>query len=254
MSLIPAISAQGLSFGYRGKDDVLKNVSFTIVPGSYVGLIGPNGGGKTTLIKALLGQIEPSKGHVSIFGMTPRHAAQHRSIGYVQQRVMSQDVILPLTVRELVTNGALLPGLSFFSDAGRRKSNVDRVLSQLSIGHLAHRLLASLSGGERQRAFIARALVNQPKLLILDEPTTGVDPQSRDEFHDLLDHIHASGVTLVYVSHDTDVITSKATTVLCLNRTLVACCTPKELADNPATRELYGLSVRHAHHHHHHAH
>lgn len=250
----PVITVEHLSFGYKGKEDVLQDVSFTVEPGSYVGLIGPNGGGKTTLLRMLLGQLTPSAGSVAIFGLSPRHAAQHHYIGYVQQRVMSQDVILPLTVRELVLNAALLPGLGIFSSAHRKHAAVDRVLEQFSITHLADRLLSSLSGGERQRAFIARALVNQPRLLILDEPTTGVDPKSREEFHELLATIHRSGVTLLYVSHDTDVIAKYATNLLCLNKTLDSSCTPEELAKNPALTKLYGEGVTHVHHHHRHGH
>lgn len=182
----PAIGAHHLSFGYKSQDDALRDVTFHIESGEYVGLIGPNGGGKTTLLKLLLGQFEPSSGSIAVFGLSSRHATQHHLIGYVQQRVMSQDVSLPLTVRELVTNAALLPGIALFSNAGRKRHQVDHALEELSISHLAERLLSSLSGGERQRAFIARALVNRPRLLILDEPTTGVDPRSRDEFHELL--------------------------------------------------------------------
>ncbi len=250
----PVIAAENLSFGYKGKDDVLQDVTFSIESGAYVGLIGPNGGGKTTLLRVLLGQLTPSSGSISIFGLSPRHAAQHRYIGYVQQRVMSQDVILPLTVRELVLNAALLPGLAIFSGASRKRTAVNRVFEQLGITHLADRLLSSLSGGERQRAFIARALVNQPRLLILDEPTTGVDPKTREEFHELLASIHRSGVTLLYVSHDTDVIAKYATHLLCLNKTLDKSCSPQELAKNPNLNKLYGETMTHVHHHHHHHH
>jgi zinc transport system ATP-binding protein len=249
-----AIQAQHLSFGFKGKDDVLSDVSFSVPAGAYAGLIGPNGGGKTTLLKVILGQLQPSEGSVTIFGLTPRHAAQHRLIGYVQQRAMGQEVLLPLTVRELVTNGALLPGLGIFSDAKRRRAQVDRALEELSIAPLADKLLSSLSGGQRQRAFIARALVAKPRLLILDEPTTGIDPRSRDEFHELLTAIHRSGVTLLYVSHDTDVIATHATRLLCLNRTLVADCAPEDLASEEAVRKIYGTAVGHVHHRHHHHH
>ncbi len=252
--IAPAIQAHHLAFGYKGKDDVLKNITFSIPAGAYAGLIGPNGGGKTTLLRLILGQLRPSAGTVSVFGLSPQHAARHRLIGYVQQRAMGQDVLLPLTVRELVTNGALLPGLRLFSGERQVRPQVDRALEELSIGSLANRLLSSLSGGQRQRAFIARALVTRPKLLILDEPATGIDPRSRDEFHELLTTIHRSGVTLLYVSHDTDVIASHATRLLCLNHTLVADCAPEDLASEEAVRKLYGQTMGHVHHRHHHHH
>ncbi|MBP9750832.1 MAG: metal ABC transporter ATP-binding protein [Candidatus Peribacteraceae bacterium] len=246
-----AIQAEHLAFGFKGTDDVLSDVSFSVPVGAYAGLIGPNGGGKTTLIKVILGQLQPSAGTVTVFGLTPRHAAQHRLIGYVQQRAMGQEVLLPLTVRELITNGALLPGLSLFSNEKRKRAQVDRALEELSITDLEGRLLSSLSGGQRQRAFIARALVSKPRLLILDEPTTGIDPRSRDEFHELLTTIHRSGVSLLYVSHDTDVIANHATRLLCLNRTLVADCAPEDLSSEEAVRKIYGQTVGHIHHRHH---
>lgn len=254
LNVAAAIQVQHLSFGYKGKDDVLSDVSFSLPAGAYAGLIGPNGGGKTTLLKVILGQLQPSSGTVKIFGLSPRHAAQHRLIGYVQQRAMGQEMLLPLTVRELVTNGALLPGLSLFSGERQKRAQVDSVLEELSITDLEGRLLSSLSGGQRQRAFIARALVTRPRLLILDEPTTGIDPRSRDEFHELLTTIHRSGVTLLYVSHDTDVIASQATRLLCLNRTIVADCAPEDLDSEEAVRKIYGDKVGHVHHRHHHHH
>jgi zinc transport system ATP-binding protein len=246
-----AIVADHLSFGFTGSNDVLEDLSFALEKGSYIGLIGPNGGGKTTLLRLILGQLKPSEGSVSVFGLPPQQACRQGFVGYVPQRVMSQELLLPMTVRELVTNAFSVHLSPFDLSPAKRRLAVSKVLKDLSIERIANRLLTSLSGGQKQRAFIARALVFRPRLLILDEPTTGVDPAAREEFHELLSSIHKSGVTLLYVSHDTEVISKYATHLLCLNRSLVASCTPADLTSHQAAELLYGNSMSHVHHHHH---
>lgn len=247
---IPALAFDSVDFSYEGIH-VLEKITCAVQQGSYVGVVGPNGGGKTTLMKLALGLIKPSKGEVKIFGMTPKQARAQGKIGYVPQRIVQSEFTFPATSEEVVRSGRVSS-----SKIGRMFSKEDRriaheAMKTVGVSHLKHRLVGTLSGGERQRVFIARALASRPSLLILDEPTTGVDAASQEEFYELLRTLHKKGMTILFVSHDVEVMAKEASNILCMNKRLVADCEACDFMHTAGAKELYGGDVRHIHHHHH---
>ena len=177
MNTVNAIEADAVSFSY-GSEPVLDDISFSIKRGEYVGIVGPNGGGKTTLIKLLLGLLPVQKGTLSVLAESPVKARSHGHIGYVPQRIVQAEYSFPATVEEIVLSG-MTPAMGigrFFKE--HHRENAREALKTVGIENLQHQLIGSLSGGQRQRAFIARAIVTEPDILILDEPTTGVDPMA----------------------------------------------------------------------------
>ncbi len=240
------IHAEHLSFRFNGQD-VLRDVHFSIRCGEYVGIVGPNGGGKTTLLKLILGLLPPTSGEISIDGKRPVDARRGGKIGYVPQRLMQADFLFPATVEEVVQSGHT----RLFS-FGRDKKNIDAALHSADITHLRHRQIGTLSGGERQRVFIARALAGNPHMLILDEPTTGVDPGARDRFYAFLRDLNEKkGLTILFVTHDVDVMTVEAKSILCVNQTVLCHVPAKTFAHDASLRDLYGEHVSRIPHHHH---
>lgn len=237
----PFIRVRDLAVRYHG-NAVLDGVSFEVEEGDYVGIVGPNGGGKTTLLKALIGLIEPDAGTIEINGQRPAAARMRGSIGYVPQRVAQHEGPIPATVREIVDSGRLRAGL--------HKAVVDRALQEAGIAPLANRLISRLSGGERQRAYLARALAGDPKILLLDEPFTGVDLPSQNAFFGLLRTLNKRGLTILFVSHDIDVVAREARSVLCLNRGLLCFGSSKLLEEPHVAETVYGKRITHLHHTH----
>jgi zinc transport system ATP-binding protein len=228
-----------VTFRYGG-EYVLQDVSMTIPAGSYVGIVGPNGGGKTTLLHLLVGLLQPSSGKITIFGHTIAAAKEHVEIGFVPQRVSQIDPAFPATVEEIVLSGRTRR-LRFgrqFTDAD--KAATTKALAMTGLTDLRHRRIGSLSGGQAQRVFIARAIVAEPKILILDEPTVGVDAPSIDAFYELLRVLRRDlGLTIFMVSHDIDAVAREVTTIICLNQRLV-CHVPSQQFDKEALeRDLY---------------
>ena len=230
-----------LSFG-----DVraLEGITLTVARGDFLGLIGPNGSGKTTLLRVLLGLTTPDRGQVRLFGQPPAEFGEWRRVGYVPQR-LAIDATLPVTVDEVVRTGLLGAGWR-----GRRAASlparVDEVLARVGMAPQLHARIGALSVGQQQRVLIARALVSEPELLVLDEPTSGVDPEAQTSFYELLHDLHRShGVTLILVSHDIGVVAKEVTRLACLNRRLVFHGPPADfLGDDAALAALYGPAVR----------
>ena len=240
------IHAENLSFRFH-EAEVLRDVNFSIRCGEYVGIVGPNGGGKTTLLKMILGLLQPSSGTVTIGGKRPADARRNGKIGYVPQRLMQTDFLFPATVEEVVRSGRT----RLFS-FGRDTKSIEKALRSADIAHLRHRQIGTLSGGERQRVFIARALAGNPHMLILDEPTTGVDPGARDRFYAFLHDLNEKqGLTILFVTHDVDVMTVEAKSILCVNQTVLCHVPAKTFAHDASLRDLYGDHVSRIPHHHH---
>jgi len=210
-----AIAIEGLWAGYD-HEAVLENVNLTVEEGDFLAIIGPNGGGKTTLLKVILGLLEPMRGRVRLFGQDVRHG--RRWVGYVPQRVeMDQD--FPIRVWDVAMMGRLgQRGLFRRYDAQDARA-VERALRDVEMWDLRDRPMGELSGGQRQRVYIARALAVEPRLLLLDEPTASVDPQVRTHIYELLRALNER-VTIVLISHDVGVISAYVKTVGCLNRRL----------------------------------
>jgi zinc transport system ATP-binding protein len=198
----PAVRLSDVTFGYRSGQPVLRGVSLAIDRGEFVAVAGPNGGGKTTLLRILLGLERPDAGTALLFG-EPAHAFSRRAtLGYLPQRAQV-GIDAPVTVRELVSAGRLASGGLFGPLRRRDRAIVDEAIDRVGLEPLARRPVVTLSGGQQQRAFIAKALAAEPSLLVLDEPTTGVDAEAQETLAALLDRLHRElEVTIVYVSHE----------------------------------------------------
>lgn len=249
------IKLDNVSFSYDEHTTVLEGISFAVHKGDYLGIIGPNGGGKTTLIKIILGLLHPTEGAVQLFGKDRHDFKERYRIGYVPQRVTQTDKNFPATVFEVVRSGRI-PRLGFLKRF--RKSDleaVERAMSLAGIAKYRDTLIGSLSGGERQRVFIARALASGPDVLVLDEPTVGVDIGAQKTFYEFLASLNREEkLTIIFVSHDVDMISQETKTVLCVNHNLICHGLPQELSNEHLLKKLYGEHVRRApHNQHHHA-
>lgn len=228
---------------YQG-NPALVDVNLDIEDGEFLGLIGPNGGGKTTLLRVVLGLLKPDTGTVEVLGMRPDRLARKRHvIGYIPQYSFL-DLDFPASVLDVVLM-ARYGRIGLF----RRPSSEDRMaatdaLGMVEMGEFVHRQIGQLSGGQRQRVFIARALASQPRLLILDEPLVGVDARGEGEFYSLLEDLRKRlKLTVVIVSHDVGVVSSYVDKVACLNKTLYLHDTPDKMFSNKTLEKVYGCEI-----------
>lgn len=243
------VELEGVDYRY-GNVTVLEGVDLRVSRGAFLGIIGPNGSGKTTLLRIILGLLPPARGTVRLFGSPPPAFREWRRVGYVPQRA-TIDPVLPATVGEVVETG-LGAALGWFvrpSGEGRRR--VREALEGVGMAPHERTRVNALSIGQQQRVLIARALVSSPELLILDEPTGGIDPDARETLYTLLRRLnHERGVTLILVSHDIAAVAREVTTLACLNRRLVFHGPPGEFLTEAGLAALYGPSVRFVHHDH----
>jgi zinc transport system ATP-binding protein len=214
--IAPLIEIKDLSAGYN-HEIVLNDINFSISQNDFIGLIGPNGGGKTTLLKVILGLVEPQRGTVRIKGEIPQLG--RRNIGYVPQ-IAEYDTDFPISVQDIVRMGRLSPKRLFKPYTAEDDDIVRERLGWLDMLKFKDQALRELSGGQRQRVYIARALVTDPELLLLDEPTISVDFEARTQIFDLLYEINQRGIAILLVSHDLTAISSYVKTIGCLNRKL----------------------------------
>ncbi|MBP9762542.1 metal ABC transporter ATP-binding protein [Patescibacteria group bacterium] len=247
MKPIPLIEVKDLGFAYA-QNLVLEAVSFVVEKGEYVGIVGPNGGGKTTLLKILVGLLTPTTGEVLIAGK-PAVSAR-AEIGYVPQRVTQDHLSFPATVYELVESGRTVKKGLFGRLDAKDKEAIRQALKVAGIEELQGRLMSDLSGGQRQRVYVARALAAQPKILILDEPFVGVDVTTQAEFYAFLKQLNEKhGLTILFVSHDIDAISEEVQSVLCLNRGLLCSGSPALLHEPKVIDHIYGKKITHIHRH-----
>ncbi|MFP8956104.1 metal ABC transporter ATP-binding protein [Natrialbaceae archaeon A-CW3] len=243
-----AVDVRNVSFAY-GETPVVKDVSLTIEEGEFLGLIGPNGSGKTTLLHLMLGLLEPESGSIDLFGEPVGEFKDGHRIGYVSQQSTNRGGSMPVTVRESVTMGR-------FAQAGHSRlmdedyAIVEDAIETVGITNLADRRINQLSGGQRQRAFIARALASEADLLALDEPTVGVDAESRDAFYALLDSLNESGITIILIEHDIGVVTDRASRIACINTKLFHHGDTESFVESDALAEAYGATGTVVHHDH----
>lgn len=214
------LSLENVSFSY-GERQALQKVNLTISKGDFLGLVGPNGGGKTTLIKIILGLLKPDEGEVKILNQEISSFDKWHTIGYVPQKANSFNKGFPATVFELVSMG-LTAKIGYFRFMTKKdKEKVAQAIREVGMENYMHENIGNLSGGQQQRVFIARAIVGDPEILILDEPTVGVDYKNVEKFYDLLDRLNEErGLTLLLITHDTGAMTEHANKVACLNKTL----------------------------------
>ena len=207
------IEIKNLSFAY-GHQLVLENIDFTTKAGDFVAIIGPNGAGKTTLLKLLLGLLEAEEGSVQIFGQPPRKVSYR--IGYVPQD-MYINRHFPVSALDVVLMGKLNPSRRWSRPSGRDRRMAQEALDRMEMGPYSHKRIDEMSGGQRQRIFIARALVSEPDILFLDEPTANVDTRGQADIYDLLKELNQK-MTILMVSHDLMFISSYVKSVACVNR------------------------------------
>lgn len=253
MTFEPAVfDVQHLEYN-QGDQSILHDVSFRILQGEYCALIGPNGGGKTTLVRLLLGLQKASRGEIRLFGKPLQRFRRWSKIGYVPQNVTKTDRMFPGTVEEIVAMGrtAQLGWRRWWRDSDRQA--VDQALAQMEVSDLRQKLIGELSGGQRQRVMIARALVSRPKVLILDEPNTGVDQPSQHRFYELLRFLNREEeMTILFVTHDVGVIADDIVRLFTVNRTLSTCNDPKTLISCEGMSALYGIDAHLLSSHHRH--
>ncbi len=211
----PVIELNQISFGYNGQP-ILEEVDLVIEDGDFVALIGPNGGGKTTLLKIILGLLNPNSGSVRVLGKSPEKASAE--IGYVPQNV-HLNTNFPVTVLDVVLMGRIYPGWTARRYSAEDRTSALQALEKMEIADLAAHRIGELSGGQRQRVFIARALVTEPSLLILDEPTASIDARGQEDFFKLLAQLNEK-ITILVVSHDFYAITPYLKSVACVNKRL----------------------------------
>jgi ABC-type Mn2+/Zn2+ transport system ATPase subunit len=216
-----------------GREPVLVNVDLTLAEGDFVGVVGPSGSGKTTLLRAIAGAVRPVVGRIV--------RAPEATIGYVPQ-VETVNWYFPVTVREAVLmsriDGRLLPWASRTD-----LRDADEVLERLGIGDLGRRHIRELSGGQQQRVFVARAMLRRPRLLLMDEPTSGVDVRTRHDVMHLIHELHHEGLAIVLTTHDLNGIAAHLPRLVCLNREVVAVGRPRDVITPEVLEWTYGAPL-----------
>jgi ABC-type Mn2+/Zn2+ transport system ATPase subunit len=239
MKLNNIITLNDITFGYSLKSPVVEGINLTISNGQFVGLLGPNGSGKTTLLKLIIGLIKPWHGSI-LFHDSYSLRSNKVTIGYVPQ-IESVDWNFPVTVREVV-------GMGVWNQSGitpwlkrSAKKEIDDLLQGLGIVEYASRQIRQLSGGEQQRVFLARALIRNPDILVLDEPTSGVDYNTREKILRILNDLNARGMTIVVTTHDIPGIARRLPWIVCINHHIIAEGRPEDVLTENNLLETYGL-------------
>jgi len=221
MSAIDVLSVHDLFFQYNSTE-ILSNISFRMQAGDYLGIVGPNGSGKSTLIKLTLGLLQPSKGTIEVFGTNMANFVDWHKIGYLPQKLNSINPHFPATVREIVALGLLSTKSRPRRITKNDEKAINSVLELVDIIDIKNKLIGELSGGQQQRVLIARALVNEPELLILDEPTTALDPEAREKFYGTLKDLNEQKrMTLIIITHDIGTIGKFASRLLYLDKKVI---------------------------------
>ena len=246
------IELKDVFFRYGQGPIVLHDITLNVHRGDYLGIIGPNGGGKTTLLKIMLGLLKPTSGTVKLFGQDIHDFHDWYKIAYVPQKVSTFDTKFPVTVEEVVMMGTYARrGLWKMSTAADRKK-VDEALKKVDMHEFRRQLVGDLSGGQQQRVFIARTLAADPEVVFLDEPTVGVDPDNEQQFFQLLKKLNNEfHLTLVLVSHELDVVARESTEVACINSTLTSYLTPDEITNRGGIAKVYEQELQYMQRPHH---
>jgi len=248
---VPIFDVKNLSFVVHGQT-ILQNINFQIFNGEYIAIIGPNGGGKTTLIRMLLGLEKPTSGEIRLFGKKLRQFKEWHKIGYVPQRASHVDANFPATVEDIVNMGRIAKRGVFAGMSQEDREIVQDAMQKMDIADLKDKMVGTLSGGQRQRVMIARALASSPEILILDEPNTGVDVVSQQRFYKLLAKLNKEeGITILFITHDIGVIADDIGRLFTINQKATICNDPKEALSCEEMSELYGMEAHLIHNHKH---
>ncbi len=233
----PIIACHDLTFGYEG-DPVLQNVNIAIPPGDFVCVVGANGSGKTTLLKLALGLLRPGSGRIEVFGRAPQHS--RRRIGYVPQHPRL-DPLFPVTALDVTLMGRLGRAPALWGWRSRDRNRALEALAEVGLTEQADHHFAALSGGQKQRVLIARALAGDPDLLLLDEPTAGLDAHVEEGFYRLLEELNKR-LTVVLVSHDLGFVSGFVKSVVCVGRKVMV--HPTSEITGEIIADLYGSDMR----------
>jgi len=248
---VPIFDVKNLNFSVRGQK-ILSNISLEIFNGEYVAIIGPNGGGKTTLIRLLLGLDTPTDGKIKLYGKKIKNFKEWYKIGYVPQRASLVDANFPATVEDIVNMGRVSKRSFFRGMSQEDKNAVSDAMIKMDVLDLKDKMVGTLSGGQRQRVMIARALASNPEILILDEPNTGVDMVSQKNFYALLAKLNKEeNITIVFITHDIGVIADDIQRLFTINQKATICNNPKETLSCEDMSELYGIEAHLIHNHKH---
>ncbi len=239
------ISVENLSFAYNS-NNVLNDISFSVNEGDYVGLVGPNGSGKTTLIKLILGLLNPKKGNILLFGINSSEFKNWHKIGYLPQKLGNFNPFFPATVKEIVSLGLFskkkFPKRITASD----EIEINEAMKLMEVFDIKDKLIGELSGGQQQRVLVARAIVNKPDLLILDEPTTALDPEVREVFFHLLKELNINKrLTIIFVTHDIAHIGKYASKLMYLDKKLIFYGSFDEFCRSENMTEYFGEYTQH---------
>ncbi len=232
------VRVEKVDFSYEATH-VLIEVDLTITRGDFLAIIGPNGSGKSTLLKIILGLLPVQQGNVILFGQEPAHFSQWSKIGYVPQTIAHSGVLFPASVEEVVAMGLLSKKKFPKILRHRDKESVEKALERVNMNDFRRRRIGELSGGQQQRIFIARAIVNEPEILFLDEPTAGVDAETQQRFYEMLDMLNKDhDITIVMVTHDVGIVTKHVNKVACLNQRLVFHGTHDEFCSSSVVQDI----------------
>lgn len=248
---VPIFDVKNLNFSVRGQK-ILTSISLEIFNGEYVAIIGPNGGGKTTLIRLLLGLEKPTEGSIKLYGKKIKNFNEWYKIGYVPQRASLVDENFPATVEDIVNMGRVSRSSLLKSMSREDKNAVRDAMVKMGVLDLKDKMVGTLSGGQRQRVMIARALASEPEILILDEPNTGVDMVSQKNFYSLLSKLNREeNITIVFITHDIGVIADDIGRLFTINQKATICNNPKETLSCEDMSALYGIEAHLIHNHKH---
>jgi zinc transport system ATP-binding protein len=265
----PVVEIRNLSLKYSNGVTALQGINLDINPKDFIALIGPNGAGKSTLLKIILGLIKPTNGTIKLHLIEESASKPLKSnkqkikgsselngnlkyVGYVPQSAQARDPNLPFSVFETVMLGRT-PKIGLFHRTGAKdRQKVEETLKMFGIYELKDRKIGQLSGGQSQRVFLAKAMVSDPKLLLLDEPTSGVDAASKKDFYNILERLNKeTGITVILSSHDISVITKIANRVLCINKSQFFCGENEDFAAEKEIPKMYEHPVEIIDHDHH---
>ncbi|MBF0506170.1 MAG: metal ABC transporter ATP-binding protein [Nitrospirae bacterium] len=239
------LSVRDLSISYNSIE-ALSSLFFDIERGDYVGLVGPNGSGKSTLVKSILGLVRPLKGTITLFGHPIDEFRHWNRVGYLPQKMHAFNPHFPSTVREIVTMGLISRKKFPRRIAKSDEAAITQMLELLNITDIAGKLIGELSGGQLQRVFIARALINEPELIILDEPTTALDPETRENFFSLMRDLNRErDTTIILVTHDVGTIGAYASKLLYLDKKVIFYGSFDEFCFSDTMSKFFGSSSQH---------
>jgi len=248
---VPIFDVKNLNFIVDGQN-ILSNISLEIFQAEYVAIIGPNGGGKTTLVRILLGLEKPTSGEVKLYGKKLKDFKQWSKIGFVPQRASHIDASFPATVEDIVNMGRISKRKLFSKKSQEDIETVEDAMKKMDVYDLKDKMIGNLSGGQGQRVMCARALASSPEILILDEPNTGVDVVSQKRFYALLKKLNEEDkITIVFITHDIGVIADDIARLFTVNEKIQICNDPKKVISCEDMSKLYGMDAHLIHNHRH---